>query len=141
MKSTLFKRFITFTASVHEVTHELTKDVRNRSLTPVQYGIMEYVFVSQPVNPSEISDCQHISLPNTSRELKKLHDMKLIKKVMDNQDGRKHTIILSEEGDRLMSGIFAEVELLFNKRMEQASTEDLEDIEKALNVLEKKVFY
>ncbi|MCM2674132.1 MarR family winged helix-turn-helix transcriptional regulator [Alkalicoccobacillus plakortidis] len=141
MSSTLFNRFIAFTASVHEVKHEITKNVRSRSLTSVQYGIMEYVFVSQPVNPSEISDCQHISLPNTSRELKKLHAMNLIEKVMDKQDGRKHTIVLSVEGKRMMSEIFSEIELLFNKKIEHASAQDLEEIKKALDVLEKKVFY
>ncbi len=70
-KSALFNQFVTFTTAVHEVTHDLTQNVNIDTVTPVQYKILEYIKVSQPVTPTEISDCQHMSLPNTSRELKK----------------------------------------------------------------------
>lgn len=79
-KKQLFQQFVAFTATVHQVTHELTQNVKIDHITPVQYKILEYITVSQPVTPTEISDCQHMSLPNTSRELRKLQDRKFIKK-------------------------------------------------------------
>lgn len=70
----LFRKFIAFTASVHQITNDITKDVNSDGLTPLQYKIIEYIAVSQPVTLSEISDCMNISMPNTSRELRKLSE-------------------------------------------------------------------
>lgn len=77
----LFQKFVTFTTAVHQVTHDMTKDVRSESLTPVQYKILEYIAVSQPVTLSEISDCMHMSMPNTSRELRKLSENNCVRKL------------------------------------------------------------
>lgn len=68
----LFQKFIAFTTAVHQITNDISKDVNSDGLTPLQYKIVEYIAVSQPVTLSEISDCMNMSMPNTSRELKKL---------------------------------------------------------------------
>lgn len=99
-KSSLFHQFVTFTANVHQVTHELTQNVTVANITPLQYKILEYIKVSQPVTPTEISECQHMSLPNTSRELRKLQDQNLIEKWNDTEDRRKQYIRLSIEGKK-----------------------------------------
>lgn len=70
----LFQKFIAFTAAVHQITNDISKDVNSDGLTPLQYKIVEYIAVSQPVTLSEISDCMNMSMPNTSRELKKLSE-------------------------------------------------------------------
>ncbi|ALC87190.1 MULTISPECIES: MarR family winged helix-turn-helix transcriptional regulator [Bacillaceae] len=140
-KNNLFHKFVAFTTSVHRVTHELTKNAKLDTITPVQYNILEYVYVSQPVTPSEISDCQYMSMPNTSRELKKLSEKNLIDKFGDIEDRRKQYIRLSKEGETMMNSAFQLIESDFLKRIKDASKEDLEEIEKALDILHKKVFY
>ncbi|MFB5088857.1 MarR family winged helix-turn-helix transcriptional regulator [Psychrobacillus sp. PGGUH221] len=140
-KNNLFHKFVAFTSSVHRVTHELTKNAKLDTITPVQYNILEYVYVSQPVTPSEISDCQYMSMPNTSRELKKLSEKNLINKFGDIEDRRKQYIRLSKEGETMMNSAFQLIESDFLKRIKDASKEDLEEIEKALDILHKKVFY
>ncbi|MDF2067455.1 MarR family winged helix-turn-helix transcriptional regulator [Bacillus sp. Cr_A10] len=140
-KNNLFHKFVAFTTSVHRVTHELTKNAKLDTITPVQYNILEYVYVSQPVTPSEISDCQYMSMPNTSRELKKLSEKNLINKFGDIEDRRKQYIRLSKEGETMMNSAFQLIESDFLKRIKDASKEDLEEIEKALDILHKKVFY
>ena len=77
-KSALFHQFVAFTATIHQVTHDLTQNITAANITPLQYKILEYIKVSQPVTPTEISECQHMSLPNTSRELRKLQERQLI---------------------------------------------------------------
>lgn len=139
--NTLFQKFVAFTASVHQVSHELTKDVRTDFLTPVQYNILEYIAVSQPVTLSQISDCQQMSMPNTSRELKKLSEKNLIKKIDDKEDRRKQFILLSEYGEKIMNEAFQNIENRFLQRIQHASTEDLNEIEKALDILHTKIFY
>ncbi|MEH7418993.1 MarR family winged helix-turn-helix transcriptional regulator [Neobacillus drentensis] len=140
-KKDLFFKLVAFTASVHRVTTELTKDVKSDLISQVQYNILEYIAVSQPVTPSEVSECQHMSMPNTSRELRKLTEKGLIEKVTDSVDRRKQYILLSHNGKSMMNEAFASIESRFLTRMQNASDEDLEDIERALELLQAKVFY
>jgi len=139
-KKELFNQFVAFTAAVHQVTHELTQNVKIDNITPVQYKILEYIMVSQPVTPTEISDCQHISLPNTSRELRKLQERKFIEKISDTEDRRKHYVRLTEDGEKIMEEAFACIEERFQQLIQHASKNDLEDIHHALNILDEKVF-
>lgn len=139
-KSSLFHQFVTFTANVHQVTHELTQNVTVANITPLQYKILEYIKVSQPVTPTEISECQHMSLPNTSRELRKLQDQNLIEKWNDTEDRRKQYIRLSIEGERMMEAAFACIEERFLQLIQHATQEDIKDIQHALSILEQKVF-
>ncbi|MBM7656350.1 MarR family winged helix-turn-helix transcriptional regulator [Neobacillus cucumis] len=140
-KSALFYKLVSFTSSVHRVTTELTKDVKSDYLTQVQYKILEYIAVSQPVTPSDVSECQNISMPNTSRELRKLMEKGLIEKITDTEDRRKQFICLSENGKDMMNEAFAFIESRFLHRMQNASEEDLAEIERALEILQSKVFY
>ncbi|SFD12125.1 MarR family winged helix-turn-helix transcriptional regulator [Bacillus sp. UNCCL81] len=139
--SVLFSKCVSFITSVHRVTHELTKNSKSGSITPIQYKILEYITVSQPVTPSEISDCQNISMPNTSRELKKLSEKNLIEKMSDPADRRKQFIRLTVEGEAMMSESFKSLESLLLSRIQNASKEDLQDIEHAMEILQTKVFY
>jgi DNA-binding MarR family transcriptional regulator len=140
-KNILFQKFITFTTAVHQVTHEMTKDVRSESLTPVQYKMLEYIAVSQPVTLSEISDCMHMSMPNTSRELRKLTEKHLCEKVADAEDRRKQSIRLSNEGHAMMGEVFQRIESQLAQRIGTVSDEELKEVERALDVLMSRVFY
>ena len=139
-KNSLFHQFVTFTATVHQVTHDLTQNVTVANITPLQYKILEYIKVSQPVTPTEISECQHMSLPNTSRELRKLQEQHLIEKFNDTEDRRKQYIRLSGEGDKMMDEAFACIEERFLQLIQHASKDDLKDIQHALDILDQKVF-
>lgn len=136
-----FYKLINFTASVHRVTHELTKNAISDSISPIQYKMLEYITVNQPVTPSEINDCQNMSMPNTSRELKKLTEKNLIEKTSDREDRRKQYITLSNEGEATMEEAFATIESRFRERIQHASKEDINEIERALDILQAKLFY
>lgn len=140
-KDVFFHKFVTFATAVHEVTYELTKDIKPDDITPVQYSILEYIAVSGPVTLSQISECKHISMPNTSRELKKLTDKKLCEKFDVAEDRRKQMIRLSESGQAIMNEAFKRIGERFLERIKDASAEELEDINRALDVLQSKVFY
>ncbi|WP_277586826.1 MarR family winged helix-turn-helix transcriptional regulator [Psychrobacillus antarcticus] len=140
-KNALFYKLVSFTSSVHRVTQELTKNAKSDSISQTQYNILEYISVGQPVTPSEINDCQNMSMPNTSRELSKLSKKNLIEKLNDTEDRRKQYIRLSNDGEAMMNEAFATIESRFLKRIENASIEDLDEIEHALEVLQTKLFY
>ncbi|ARU60785.1 MarR family transcriptional regulator [Tumebacillus avium] len=137
----LFNKFVTFTSSVHQITNEMTKDVPAEDVTPLQYKILEHLAVCEPVTISAISDCLHTSLPNTSRELRKLIEKQLCEKVPDLEDRRKQYIRLTTRGQAIMQAAFQQIEVHFQQRIAHLSEEELREIERALDVLQKKVFY
>lgn len=140
-KKAFFNKFVAFTTSVHNVTHEFAKDVKSDAITPVQYSILEYLAVSQPVTLSQISECQHMSMPNTSRELKKLSEKNLCEKFGVAEDRRKQYIRLSKDGQAMMNEAFTSIAAHFQNRIKEASDEELEEIERALDILHTKLFY
>lgn len=140
-KNDLFYKLVSFSASVHRVTHELTKNAKPDTITQVQYNILEHIAVSQPVTPSEINDCQNMTMSNTSRELSKLNEKNLIERISDSKDRRKQYIRLSPKGEKIMNKAFAYIESRFQKRIENASEDDLQDIERAIDALQEKLFY
>ncbi|WP_150269924.1 MarR family winged helix-turn-helix transcriptional regulator [Paenibacillus tepidiphilus] len=137
----LFKKFVAFTAAVHQITNDITKDVKPETLTPVQYKILEYIAVSQPVTLSEISDCMHMSMPNTSRELRKLTEKELLVKVTDPADRRKQGITLSPEGQAMIDEVFRGAAQRVGERIEHLTAEQQQEIERALDLLQEKIFY
>lgn len=137
----LFQKFVAFSAAVHQLTSELTKDVKSEALTPVQYKILEYIAVSQPVTLSEISECMHMSMPNTSRELKKLSDKQLCHKITDPADRRKQGITLSPAGEAMINEAFQHIAIRFADRIAQVTDSERKEIEHALDLLQEKVFY
>jgi DNA-binding MarR family transcriptional regulator len=137
----LFQKFVTFTAAVHQITNDITKDVKSEALTPLQYKIVEYIAVSQPVTLSEISDCMHMSMPNTSRELKKLSGKGLCSRVTDPADRRRQGITLSAAGQALMNESFQQIAARFAERIQSVTAEERKEIERALDLLQQKVFY
>lgn len=140
-KNVLFNKLVSFTTSVHRVTNELTKNAKPNSISQVQYNILEFIAVSQPVTPSEINECQNMSMSNTSRELSKLSEKKLIEKISDSIDRRKQYIRLSQDGEILMKEAFATIETRFQSRIQNVSEEDLKEMERAIDILQRKLFY
>ncbi|SFJ73281.1 DNA-binding transcriptional regulator, MarR family [Paenibacillus sp. UNC496MF] len=139
-KRALFGQAVAFITAVHQTTFEMTKDFSLGDVTPVQYGILEYIAVSQPVTLSDISDCKHLSMPNASRELKKLTDKGLCEKLGAPEDGRKQHIRLSREGQAFMDAAFAHMEARFNRQLAGASDERLARLSEAMAVLQETLF-
>ncbi|MNO13826.1 HTH-type transcriptional regulator MhqR [compost metagenome] len=141
MDKDLFQKFVAFTTAVHQITSDISKDVKAEALTPLQYKILEYIAVSQPVTLSEISDCMHMSMPNTSRELKKLSEKQLCDKITDPADRRKQGITLSPAGEAMMNEAFQHIAVRFAERISSVTDEERKEIERALDLLQEKVFY
>lgn len=140
-KKDLFQKLVSLITSVHRVTNELTKNAKPDSISQVQYNILEFIAASQPVTPSEINDCLHMSISNTSRELSKLNGKGLIIKINDSDDRRKQYIHLSQDGEVIMKEAFATIEARFLNRIQNTSEEDLVEIKRAIITLQKKLFH
>ncbi|MFC3790074.1 MarR family winged helix-turn-helix transcriptional regulator [Paenibacillus sp. GCM10012307] len=139
-KKRLFQKMIGFTSAVHQTSATLTKGVKSDEITPVQYSILEHIMLHQPVTISEISECQHMSMPNTSRELRKLSEKGLCEKVETSADRRKQYIRLSPEGKRVMDVSFQLVEERFLQLIQSMEARELEELAQAIDLLQAKVF-
>lgn len=139
-KSVLFQKLLLFTSDVIKTTQNLSKNVKVDDVTPVQYRILEQLAVSEPLTLSQISECQHISMPNTSREIKKLMEKQLCLKQDSPHDRRKQYISLSPEGEAMMKHTFSIVEARFNELIKDIPITDLQQIEAAVDLLQQKVF-
>ncbi len=139
-KNQFFQSVMSFIENVHTTTHSLTKDARSNKVTPQQHSILEYVFFSNEVTTSQVADCLNISLPNASRELKKLFKLDLIVKESNAKDRRKTTISLSEPGQHLMLSTFERIQESFWKQAGVLSEDEMKSIVSSMDVLKKKVF-
>lgn len=139
-QSRLFHEFIYFSAAVQVTTHELTKKARQcADVTPIQYNILEYVFLKAPVTISEISDCFHIPLSNASREIKHLLSKSLIEKSTNGKDRRIHYIQLSSKGKYVMQQAFETIKKQFHTKLGGMEQDELQKISTALQVLHQNL--
>ncbi|MEI5906849.1 MarR family transcriptional regulator [Bacillus spongiae] len=137
----LFNKLIHFTNSVYSVTYELSKDEKPDHLTTVQYDILVFIALKKQTTPSHISECLHISIPNVSRELKKLAEHHLIIKTPDVVDRRKQLIELSEQGGQLMEQVYERIFANFKNRVHNASQSELDEIDHAIDLLKKHLYF
>ncbi|MGX9291139.1 MarR family winged helix-turn-helix transcriptional regulator [Bacillus sp. A015] len=135
-----FKEFVAFATTFSERKHDLMNKVKPSDLTPLQYLILEQLAVSEPLTPSQIADCQHMSLPNVSRELKKLHEKQFIDREEDRDDKRKHVIMLSEKGRACMNEAFQHIESMLIGSLSSSEIEQMDDIVQALRLLNQTIF-
>lgn len=139
-KNQFFQAVISFIGNMHSSTHFLTKDARSNKITPQQHSILEYIFFSNEVTTSQVADCLNISLPNASRELKKLFKLNLIVKESNVKDRRKTTISLSEPGQNIMLLTFERIQKNFWMQAGELSEDEMKSIISSMDVLEKRVF-
>lgn len=139
-KKALFQQLIAFITDVHQMKHEVTKGFSIEDITPAQYGILEFIAVSQPVTVSEISECKDMSMPNTSRELKKLSDKSLCLKYDAEEDKRKQYVRLAPKGEELMGNAFAHMEDWMGERIRGLPSEELEQLSQAMELLRSTIF-
>jgi len=135
-----FQELMMFIGNVHAYTHTLVMDVRPDHVTPMQYKILEYIFFNPIVTTSQISECVNMSLPNTSREIKKLFKLGLLNKEASLQDRRKITIRLSDPGQLLMQETFGQIEKKFWEQTGSLSEEDMKEILSSIKSLNDNVF-
>lgn len=135
-----FKEFVTFAATFSELKHAMMSKVKPSDLTTLQYLILEQLAVSEPLTPSEIADCQHMSLPNVSRELKKLHEKQFIDRQEDKDDKRKHVIMLSKKGRACMGKAFQQIESMLMDSLSPSDQNQMDDIVQALRLLNQTIF-
>lgn len=139
-KDLLFQQTVAFIASVHNVHYEMTKTMPLHGLTSLQYEIMEFLAIDQPLTPSQISECKGISMPNTSRELRKLTEKGLCERFDDPTDRRKQYIRLSAAGEKYIAEAFEHLKKELWGRLSGMDDREMQHIIAAMQHLQQTVF-
>jgi len=139
-KENVFQQLVTLITSAHQLHYTMTKDIPMHDLTPLQYEILEFLAVEQPLMVSQISECKGISMPNMSREIRKLTEKGLCEKFGDTGDRRKQYIRLTKSGEDRMAKAFQHMMNLFNQRLEHIPDTELSSISEAMKLLESTIF-
>ncbi|TBL74534.1 MarR family winged helix-turn-helix transcriptional regulator [Paenibacillus thalictri] len=138
-KEIVFRQLTAVIASAHQLHYEMLKDVPLDDLTPLQYEIMEFLWVKQPQTLSQISECKGISMPNTSREIKRLSELGFCQKLEDREDRRKQHIHLTELGEKRMSAVFDHMREHFYRRIRGIPEDKLGEVSAAMALLESTI--
>lgn len=85
--------------------HKLMENTKPDNLTNIHYKIMEYLYFNDGTDISSLADCLYLSLPNTSREIKKLIASDYVYKSVDPQDKRRFFIHLSDSGKTIIHDV------------------------------------
>lgn len=110
------------------------------NITPIQYNILEYIYFGEGCILSSMSECLYMSLPNTSREVKKLVGKGFITRQDDPNDKRKHYLLLTDDGRKLMDAALEKLLANANKKYEHLSAEDQREVVDLMDRLIKKIF-
>ena len=122
-----------------ELSYNLLSEIKPEGITPLQFKILQYLLKGELITLSQISYCLGVSLPNTSREVKKLLEKRLIAKRSDLKDKRVSFITLSQNGADLMNVAFDKLKGNICKRYETLENEEINEVVKALDLLCKKL--
>ncbi len=128
-----------FSAS-HTTLFDITNDVRTEEVTPIHYNILEYLYFNQGAGLTKLADCMYLSLPNASREVRKLTEAQLIKKVSNVDDKRKTAIFLTDQGKAFMDQSFSKLTAKVNERYKELSPEDQIQLESQMKNIMAHLF-
>ena len=139
-KESVFQQVVTLVASAHQLHYDMTKGMPMHDLTPLQYDILEFLAVEQPILLSQLSECKGISMPNMSREIRKLTEKGLCEKTGDAEDRRKSYIRLTKSGEDRMGEAFDHMWARFSQRITNIPDTELSKLSEAMELLEATLF-
>ncbi|WP_025689761.1 MarR family winged helix-turn-helix transcriptional regulator [Paenibacillus zanthoxyli] len=129
----------TFGTEFSKVTRHLLTATKPEDVTLLQFEILHFLYTEDSVTFGQISACTGMSLPNTSREVKKLIEKKLVTKRADIKDKRVHFVELSPSGKELMTASSAKLERLISGQYAHLNPEDVSKVMQALDLLSEKL--
>jgi DNA-binding MarR family transcriptional regulator len=135
----LHDAFIAFSQVYGQLEYDTITAGRPDILTPVQYNLMIFLMFNEGKNLTEIAECLSLSLPNASREVRRLTQLELIEKRQSTEDKRTYTIFVSRKGRNLMNDAMGLVLEKLDARLAHCSKTDKKEITSALFYLAEKL--
>jgi len=123
----------------NKLSYELLDEIKPEGITSVQFTILQYLSGGDSITLSQISCCLGMSVPNTSREVKKLFEKSLIQKIPDEHDKRASLISLSPTGAELMNTAFTRLKKNIAVKYAHLESGEIDEAVEALALLSEKL--
>ena len=98
------------TTAQHAVFQEMSAQLSKFDVTPVQYGVMDCLWVKKKNSPKEIAEELRLENSTISGVLERMEKKGLIKRKVSKEDRRFVEIILTDKGNDLEEPILETVE-------------------------------
>jgi len=128
-----------FDFGFNKLSYELLEEIKPEGITSVQFTILQYLSDGESITLSQISCCLGMSVPNTSREVKKLFEKSLIRKIPDEYDKRASLISLSPTGSELMNAAFTRLKKNIAVKYAHLESGEIVEVVKALAFISEKL--
>lgn len=106
-------------------------------LTPTSVAALATIERHGPLTPSEIAKIERVKRPTITRTLVCLERDGLIDRARDPQDGRSALISVNSAGRERLRRLRSRKNAYLAKRMRDLSTEEVETLERAAEILER----
>ena len=110
----------------------------NFDITVEQFHVLRYVRRGTD-SVSELATAKNISRPAISQAVEILVKKGLLSRVPSKEDRRFVELVLTEAGNNLLDAVFKETRGWMKEHMREMSTDDLETIAKAMEIMKKMV--
>lgn len=131
---------LTYFGASQKTLFDLQQGTKPSDVTQIQYNILEYLYFADKSTTSSVAQCLYLSMPNTSREIKKLVDLDYIRREYDQKDKRKHYVLLSDPGKNLMNKAISKTIKKADEKYGTMSIEEQEDLTDMLKIITEKLF-
>ncbi|WP_222123214.1 helix-turn-helix domain-containing protein, partial [Bacillus pumilus] len=108
--------------------------------TTLQYLILHQLPLTHPLTPTQIPHSQHISLPNLTTQLKKLHQKHFIDTQQHPHHKPKHLINLSHKAPPSINQPFQHIQALLLHTLSSSHIQQIHHILQALPLLNQTIF-
>ena len=115
----------------------LQQGVQPSALTPLQWEMLQVVAAAGETSLSQICECTKQSLPNGSRELKKLVLGGWIQKQQSPFDRRESVLSLSPSGGALVHQAYGQLKASLREHLADRTPQEWQELARALGVVQK----
>lgn len=122
-----------------KLTHAMLIEVKPEEVSLLQFEVLHFLYTEDAVTFGRIAACTGMSLPNTSREVKKLMEKSLVTKTPGTADKRTVFVHLSPAGEELMAAASEKLANRIAERFAHLDGEDIREVRSALSLLSEKL--
>src|SRR3954468_8405564 len=108
-------------------------------LSPSQTSALAAIERHGPLTPSELATCERIQRPTATRVLARLEEAGLVARAADPTDRRSSLVSVTAEGRALLERLRTRKDAFLVQRLDRLDADELAVLERAAEILEKKV--
>src|SRR3954469_13001138 len=109
------------------------------ALSPTQGAALATIDCHGPLTPSELATRERIQRPTATRVLARLEEAGLVARAADPTDRRSSLVSVTAEGRALLERLRTRKDAFLVRRLDGLDAEELAVLERAADILEKKV--